>query len=371
MSTSTQKPIELINQLIHGLQPSEKQMLIRKLNMGFNSVNDLLKSNRMEKENACVKCGCLHIVKFGTVARYRTLKNSEGEKIGRDYIGEHQRYKCKDCGATFVSTAKSVFYRSHMSPDQMSEYVRCLLEQDSIRKSARKCEISSRTSFRWRHKILDTITIPNEKTILGGVVEADETGFDLSFKGNMYNHLAFYGMYAPEYRKWLKDHPNKTPMAMNGMVNVCCGIDHNHEVIATPTNLGKCRMKHIEAAFDNRIEKRTIMCTDKNPAYKRVCEKMDLGLLMFKSDDRKTKSGYFNIQRINSYHSNLKQWFKPFRGVATKYLRNYLLWYNFVWFNGKLSDTDKFFEHLANVVFDEKIIAVQNRAAIPFSIRKV
>ena len=40
------------------------------------------------------------------------------------------------------------------------------------------------TAFTWRHKILDTLSELQEKTYLTGIVEADETFFNVSFKGN-------------------------------------------------------------------------------------------------------------------------------------------------------------------------------------------
>ena len=55
----------------------------------------------------------------------------------------------------------------------------------SIRKSAAKCGISNATAFYWRHKILGALqNITEIKQKLSGIVEADETFFPLSFKGN-------------------------------------------------------------------------------------------------------------------------------------------------------------------------------------------
>ena len=34
----------------------------------------------------------------------------------------------------------------------------------------------------------------------------------------------------------------------------------------------------------------------------------------------------FHINNVNAYHSRLKQWLRPFHGVATKNLPNYLGW---------------------------------------------
>ncbi len=33
-----------------------------------------------------------------------------------------------------------------------------------------------------------------------------------------------------------------------------------------------------------------------------------------------------HINNVNGYHGRLKEWLRPFHGVATKYLGNYLGW---------------------------------------------
>lgn len=38
----------------------------------------------------------------------------------------------------------------------------------------------------------------------------------------------------------------------------------------------------------------------------------------------------YHIQNVNGLHSRLKQWINRFKGVATKYLDNYLAWFLFV-----------------------------------------
>lgn len=40
--------------------------------------------------------------------------------------------------------------------------------------------------------------------------------------------------------------------------------------------------------------------------------------------------GLYHIQNVNGLHSRLKQWIDRFKGVATKYLDNYLAWFLFV-----------------------------------------
>lgn len=54
----------------------------------------------------------------------------------------------------------------------------------------------------------------------------------------------------------------------------------------------------------------------------------------------KAKKGIYNIQHINSYHSQLKRFMRGFNGVSTKYLNNYLVWNNLVNY-AKESDMEK------------------------------
>jgi hypothetical protein len=53
----------------------------------------------------------------------------------------------------------------------------------SIDKSAERCDLSHRTAFTWRHKILDAIGRGVGKDSLSGIVEADETFLPVSYKG--------------------------------------------------------------------------------------------------------------------------------------------------------------------------------------------
>jgi len=53
-------------------------------------------------------------------------------------------------------------------------------------------------------------------------------------------------------------------------------------------------------------------------SYVRFANGSHLDLMQLKSG--KEKKGIYNIQRINSYHSRLKGFLRPFNGVSTKYL---------------------------------------------------
>lgn len=48
----------------------------------------------------------------------------------------------------------------------------------------------------------------------------------------------------------------------------------------------------------------------------------------------------YNIQHINSYHSELKRFLYQFKGASTKYLNNYLVWNNLINY-AKETDAEK------------------------------
>ena len=79
------------------------------------------------------------------------------------------------------------------------------------------------------------------------------------------------------------------------------------------------------------------------------------------------KKGIYNIQHINSYHSQLKKFTRGFNGVSTKYLNNYLVWNNFVNY-AKESDTEKrniFLTFVLATLKTDKCRDLSNRPAVP------
>ena len=194
----------------------------------------------------------------------------------------------------------------------------------SVRKSAQICEINKDTAFIWRHKILDALQNMASDVKLDGIVEADETFFAISFKGNHKKSTSFV---MPR-----KAHKRGKQTHLRGLshekVCVPCAVNRNGLSIAKITNLGKVGSKDIHNAFDNRISANSILCTDDTRAYNDFANTNSLELIKLKTG--KSKLGIYHIQHINSYHSILKNWIRRFHGVATKYLNNYLIWHNFV-----------------------------------------
>ena len=121
---------------------------------------------RMTDGKACIYCDGDHVVKNGT---------------RRDGT---QRYLCRDCGKSFIPSSHSVTSRTRKRLSVWADYLRCMMDRKTLKESAEECRISVSTAFAWRHKILDALQELAGRACLDGTVEADETYFNVSYKGN-------------------------------------------------------------------------------------------------------------------------------------------------------------------------------------------
>lgn len=91
------------------------------------------------------------------------------------------RYRCGVCHKTF-----NVLTGTPLCPSSDREcwpiYAQALIEGATVRKAALRCGIHKNTSFRWRHRF-STLPTQNKPLHLHGIVEADETYFLESHKG--------------------------------------------------------------------------------------------------------------------------------------------------------------------------------------------
>ena len=283
---------------------SVKQFL-ESLDFNYNGFEDFLLSKKSENGISCPHCNSFNIKKNG-------------------HKGLMQRFMCKDCHKTFTSRNNTITFSSKKSFATWKKYIDCMMNGFTVRKSAEICGINKDTAFIWRHKILDALQNMASDVKLDGIVEADETFFAISFKGNHKKSTSFV---MPR-----KAHKRGKQTHLRGLshekVCVLCAVNRNGLSIAKITNLGRVGAKDIHHAFDNRIEPNSILCTDAIACYNDLVRTEKLELIQLKTG--KSKLGIYHIQHINSYHSMLKNFMIRFHGVATKYLNNYLIRHNFL-----------------------------------------
>jgi transposase-like protein len=161
---------QLMGQLV-SLTDAEKRFVISNLSnlLIRGEVGNYEPKEITEKRLAYDK-KCPHCGDFSFVIKY-------GVKKGR------QRFYCKVCNKTFGETYNTVLFSTKKDIGKLLEFAWCLVRGFSIKKCHEEVNISTRTAFYWRHKILLAIAKTINLDQVDGLVEADETYFLESFKG--------------------------------------------------------------------------------------------------------------------------------------------------------------------------------------------
>ncbi len=107
---------------------------------------------------------------------------------------------------------------------------------------------------------------------------------------------------------------------------VTCDRSQNKELrVATRGRISK---KDLDQVFDGKLEKAETLCTDTHRSYTAFAKSNELDHQKFNvSKGQRVKNKIYHVQNVNNTAKRLRQWMKPFNGVATKYLQNYMNWF--------------------------------------------
>jgi transposase-like protein len=224
-----------------------------------------------------------------------------------------QRFLCRTCGHTFTSLSGTPL--AHLRhKEQWLNYTTALLQGLSIRASARQCGIDKNTSFRWRHRFL-ALPAKTKPSRLQGIVEADETFFPYSCKGQ--RHLD-----RPPRQRGKQIHTPGT-----GKDQVAVLVVRDRSGATADFKLAATDAQHLNPPLRDILAKDAILCSDGGAVFRSVAHTLGITHRPVNlSAGIRVVAGVYHIQNVNAYDSRLKQWMRRFHGVATKYLENYLGW---------------------------------------------
>lgn len=343
--------VNLVYQMYNTLSKSDKMRFMQMLGMppqmteiiDSSTMEEFLGKYRFHEGVCCPHCGLVDVKKNGKT------------KTG------HQRFQCKGCGKSFTYATRTIFHGAKLPLDTYLCYVHCMMHGMTVRATAYECRISKNASFFLRHKILDALQEMQSKVKLDGIVEADETFFRISFKGN-HSRSQFFSM--PREPHMRGERSKKRGISLE-KVCVPCAVNRDGKSIAQIANLGRASVRSISSVFGGRISQDAVLCTDKHNAYVGFAEREGINLLQLKSTQR--VSGTLGIQHINGYHSQLKTFMERFHGVATKYLNNYLVWHNLRnYADGDFNFKESVWErHNAEAIYDDSKWTYMFRPPIP------
>ena len=261
--------------------------------------NQIVEQINDGQERGCPSCGSVAIVRYG-------------------YLQKRVRFQCKDCKKTFTDltgTAISYIKKKHL----WEQYIYLMVEGNSLRKIAEKMDISLKTAFDWRHKIL-TAFDELSKAKFEGIVEVDDVWFLKSEKGRR-------GLKNPRKRGGTNKRGDHDDQA-----KVLFSIDRSKNIDLTIACMGRLSRKDLDRILRNKINAEVnILCSDKHPSINAFGKKH--GFTHYRIHAAKKQYSIekiYHVNNLNNLANRFNKFLREFNGVATKYLQSYLNLFRFM-----------------------------------------
>jgi len=232
-----------------------------------------------------------------------------------------QWYLDKRTGKTVTLTEGSIVKYTKKTYRQWSEYIQLMLYGLSLRDIAEAVKISATTAFHWRHKVIEAMREYKEEHLLKGEIQVDETYFLLNMKGK------WSGRFEPRSSK-----KRGTKAIRRGInqahVCVLIAIDEHDHILTKVIGQGHPDTNRLKDALISNVEPLSTLITDSRKAYVEVAKTLGCEITQIPSGEH--RKGTYNLAIMNQYHSELKPWISGFKGISTKHLENYLMWFRFM-----------------------------------------
>ncbi len=228
-----------------------------------------------------------------------------------------RRYQCKECRKTFNAATGTPLSGLHHK-DKWLSFGACLADGLTVRASAERCGLAVNTAFRWRHRFPAAKDLKARK--LTGIVEADET-------------------YVPESRKGARNLERKA-RRRGGKASKRGLSDEQVPVLVVADRSGATVSAVLPAVNADTlreviapvVDEDIVLVTDGHRAYPRCAAAIGAHHEALNLSRSERVRGAFHIQiaadpAVNNRHSRLKDFLRRYRGVATRYLDNYLRWF--------------------------------------------
>jgi transposase-like protein len=280
------------------------------LEEAYEELIEIKKKSEEEKEKeekSCPSCTSAQIVR-------------NGKNRGK------QMYLCRECQKSFTESATLAISHSQSSATVWKQVISDTVDGISIDETAASLDLHRETIFNMRHKILYCIeqSLISEPTPLIGVCETDETYVLESEKGKKF----------PEnHPRKPRKHGAKASKAgiSNEYVCVCTSVTGENDNVAVAVNRASPDSQEILDVFGERVNEDTVILCDGKQSYNIL-------------DDKCTVAVANRINKVNGFHSFIKERLDAMRGVATIYLNRYNALFSKIYSNDKSVVVDDIFK---------------------------
>lgn len=257
----------------------------------------------------CPYCGSRHIVRYGKKRK-------------------KQRYLCRDCSRTFVTTTHTIMSMSHYPAVIWKEVITDTLLGNSIDYTAEQLELSHQCVFNMRHKILLCLQdmISADPVVLEQVSELDETFVLESYKGKKL---------PPNVNRPARKHGAKAQKCGISEEYICIntGVQRDGGAVAESVNRAKPDAAELRQVYEGHLGDGMLVLCDGLRSYNALKNLADCTIKDINTVDEAEKN-FYNLNTVNNFHSFIKARYGFYRGVATKYLNRYNALFTLAWRQG-------------------------------------
>jgi len=240
-------------------------------------------------------------------------RHSAFHRYGRS--NDLQRYRCLACKRTFNALTGTPLARLRHKTLWLP-YCQCLLDPAcTVKSAAQSTGVHRNTSFRWRHRFLDWIK-HDRPASLQGIVEANEIRLRESQKGS--RHL----QRAPRKR-------GASPAqraSSRELVAIVVARDRAGQTVDLVAGTGALKASALHQHLLPWLDRDVLLLSHSRTAYRRFASTAGITHRAIKLAPNTRVTGHIHMRNVSGYHGRFRQWLQHFRGVATRYLDNYLGW---------------------------------------------
>ena len=161
-----------------------------------------------------------------------------------------------------------------------------------------------------------------------GLVEADETFFRYNRKGNFTKVRSYKKGVRTSTGRTTKQAKKKKRGLSRDQVAVGTALDRLGNLKMGLICTGRLQYPALKRFYEGHISVNSTLCTDSAHGYATLSDELHLNHIKIESGKR--KKDIYHIQHINAFHSNFKGFLQKFRGVSTKHLHSYLMWFKWI-----------------------------------------
>lgn len=195
--------------------------------------------------------------------------------------------------------------------DKWHQYSEGMWLTTKLREAASELDVNLKTAWRWRHRLLSKPR-SDKPSELFGIIEADETFINESFKG----------------KRTMPRPPRRRGGGNVTKVPVLIALDRNGAV--THRVLSRNTREELSKSLTPLLTPESVLCTDGNLSYRSIVKQLPFEIdhkRLVALGNERVIDGIYHIQTLNNWMMRWKQWLKQFNGVGTAYLDNYIAWF--------------------------------------------